>query len=135
MAFADFELPYIPSLPKRATEASRPFCAVAPTPLGRCSLNRSADSSCCHSSFPLAKTSRAVTQSSTGPSDVRHHIPLSAPEAHSVVVLAPYGLTDTTASSSVDGWCRDVTVTHSPGFTVLIAASALSGTFMRIVRY
>ena len=56
-------------------------------------------------------------------------------EAHSVVVVATYGLTDTTASSSVDGWCRDVTVTHSPGFTVLIAASPLSGAFMRIVRY
>ena len=54
---------------------------------------------------------------------------------HSVVVLAPYGLTATTASSSVVGLCRDVTVTHSPGFTVLIAVNALSGTLMRIVRY
>jgi hypothetical protein len=51
------------------------------------------------------------------------------------VLVAPYGLTDTTASSSVDGWCRDVTVTHSPGFTVLIAATELSGTSMRIVTY
>jgi hypothetical protein len=50
-------------------------------------------------------------------------------------VLAPYGLTDTTASSSVDGWCRDVTFTHSPGFTLWIAANPLSGTFIRIVRY
>ena len=54
---------------------------------------------------------------------------------HSVVVLAPYGLTDTTAASSVDGWCRDVTVTHSPDFTLLIVVTELSGTFMRIVRY
>ena len=42
-----------------------------------------------------------------------------------MVVLAPYGLTVTTASSSVVGLCRDVTVTHSPGFTVLIAANPL----------
>ena len=48
---------------------------------------------------------------------------------------APYGVTATTASSSVDGWCRDVTVTHSPGLTVLIADIALSGTFTRIVVY
>jgi hypothetical protein len=52
-----------------------------------------------------------------------------------MVVLAPYGLTATTASSSVDGRCLDVTVTHSPGFTVLIAPNPLSGTLIRIVRY
>ena len=85
-------------------------------------------------SFPLAKTSCVLTQSSTGPSDVRHPIP-SDPDTHSVVVVAPYVLTDTTASSTVDGWCRDVTVTHSPGFALLIVATAPSGTFMRIVRY
>src|SRR5678816_1950109 len=38
---------------------------------------------------------------------------------YSVVVLATYGLTASTASS-VDGRCRDLTVTHSPGFTALI---------------
>ena len=43
-----------------------------------------------------------------------------------------YGLTATTASSSVDGRCRDVTVSHSLGFIVLIVANERSGTLMRI---
>ena len=47
----------------------------------------------------------------------------------------PVGLTAPTASSSVDRRCRDVTVTHSPTFTVLIADNALSGSFTRIVMY
>ena len=55
--------------------------------------------------------------------------------AHSVVVRAPYGLTATTASSSLDGRWRDVTVTHSPGFTVSIADNSLSNTLPRIVTY
>ena len=62
-------------------------------------------------------------------------IAVSADRDHSVVVFAPYGLTVTTASSAVDGRCLDVTVTHSPGFTVLIADTAVSGTFRRIVMY
>ena len=36
--------------------------------------------------------------------------------------LSLYGFTPTTASPSVVGRCRDVTVIHSPGFTLLIAA-------------
>jgi hypothetical protein len=52
-----------------------------------------------------------------------------------VVDDAPYGFTVTTASVSVDGRWRDVTVTHCPGFTPLIAAKVPSGTFTRIVRY
>src|SRR4026209_2108622 len=85
--------------------------------------------------FPLqwAKTQRVLTQSPYWTKRRRHDIP--GDRAHSVVGLAPYGLTATTASSSVDGLCRDVTVTHSPGFTVLIAANPLSGTLMRIVMY
>ena len=59
--------------------------------------------------------------------------PRSCLALHSVLVVDPYGLTATTAASSLEGWCREVTVTHSPGFTVLIAARLLSGTFTRIV--
>ena len=52
-----------------------------------------------------------------------------------VVVAAPYGFTVTAASASVEGRWRDVTVTHCPGFTSLMAAKLPSGTFTRIVRY
>jgi hypothetical protein len=74
-----------------------------------------------------------VLSRQTGPSGVGITVPYD--RAHSVVVRAPYGLTATTASSSVDGRWRDVTVTHSPGFTVLIADNPLSGTLTRIVMY
>ena len=75
----------------------------------------------------------SVLSRHTGPSGVGITVPCD--RAHSVVVRAPYGLTATTASSSVDGRWRDVTVTHSPGFTVLIADNPLSGTLTRIVMY
>jgi hypothetical protein len=53
----------------------------------------------------------------------------------SVFVFDPYGFTATTASVSVEGRCREITVTHSPGFTAFIAARLLSGTFTRIAMY
>lgn len=65
----------------------------------------------------------------TGPSCVTHQIRIYS------VLVDPYGLTATTAVSSLEGWCREVTVTHSPGFTVFIAEKLLSGTFTRIVMY
>ena len=82
--------------------------------------------------FPLAKTYGVPTHLCNR---TQRRRPTLTNRDHSVVVLAPYGLTATTASSSVVGLCRDVTVTHSPGFTVLIAANPLSGTLMRMVRY
>lgn len=69
-----------------------------------------------------------VFQSDFGVSDIR-----GLAKLQSVVVVDPYGLTATTASSSVVGRCRDVTVTHSPGFTVLIADKPVSGSLTRIV--
>src|SRR3954469_11531913 len=92
-----------------------------------------ADSLPCRGAFPgSSRRRRWVAPGNL--SDVGHQITVSS-EPHSSVVLAPYGLTDTTASSSLHGCCRDVIVPHSPGFTVWIAANPLSGTFMRIVTY
>jgi hypothetical protein len=87
---------------------------------------------CATASLHCPKTSH-VRRSLAGPSGVGITVPCD--RAHSVVVRAPYGLTATTASSSVDGRWRDVTVTHSPGFTVLITDNPLSGTLTRIVMY
>jgi formiminotetrahydrofolate cyclodeaminase len=51
------------------------------------------------------------------------------------VAFEAYGFTATTASASAEGRCRDVTMTHSPGFTAFSAATLLSGTVTRIVTY
>src|SRR5688500_11121276 len=52
-----------------------------------------------------------------------------------LVELSLYGFTATTASASLAGRCREVTVIHSPGFTLLIAARPASGTLTRSVTY
>ena len=98
--------------------------------LGHCSLRSSGSFS--PQCFSTGQDEGVLTQSCNRTQRVGQTL---TNRDHSVVVLAPYGLTATTASSSVVGLCRDVTVTHSPGFTVLIAANPLSGTLMRIVRY
>jgi hypothetical protein len=88
---------------------------------------------CATASLHCLRRHASVRSRQTGPSGVGITVPCD--RDHSVVVRAPYGLTATTASSSLDGRWRDVTVTHSPGFTVLIADNTLSGTLTRIVTY
>src|SRR6188474_411726 len=81
MAFADLELPYIPfHFPKPATEASWASNRVAPTPLCHCSLRSFRRSFFCHIVFSLTHDDprrKRVLSRRTGPSDVRHHIPVS----------------------------------------------------------
>ena len=88
---------------------------------------------CATASLHCLRRHASVLSRQTGPSGVGITVPCD--RAHSVVVRAPHGLTATTASSSVDGRWRDVTVTHSPGFTVSIADNPRSGTLTRIVTY
>ncbi len=133
MAFAELELPYIPSRFARATEASRAFPQSRADSAGSLLANIIPAIVLSTALFHWLRR-HAWTQSSNKDPAMSRIAFLDA-DVHSFVVAAPYGLTDTTASSSVDGWCREVTVTHSPGFTALIAATALSGTLMRIVRY